>query len=154
TNVSVDDDGDAADFRTLQGALSWVMQRCSTGSSTAFGCNSVPTPKTITLKNGNYPEVAILRNVANLTIVGESRDGLHVGTDNFESTDSGVGATSPSAGTAVSTSGRVPGHRILGGGRPVLLVESSDLLTLRNFTLENPHARSTLYDNQAEAVYF
>jgi len=41
-----------------------------------------------------------------------------------------------------------------GGGRAVLLVEGSDLLTLRNFTLENPHQRSTLYDNQAETVYF
>ena len=154
TNVVVDDDGDDADFRTLQGALNWVMQRCSTGSSAAFGCNTVATPKTITLRNGNYPEFAILRNVANLTIVGESRDGVRVSARNFESLNSGTGGTATSAGTALSTSGRVPGHRILGGGRAVLLVESSDLLTLRTFTLENTHTRSTLYDNQSEAMYF
>ena len=153
TDLTVDDDGDA-DFRTLQGALNWVMQRCSTGSPATFGCNTVATPKTITLKNGNYPELAILRNVANLTLVGESREGVRVGTANFESLNSGTGATSTSPGTALTTSGRVPGHRVLGGGRAVLLVEGSDLLTFRNFTLENPHARATLYDNQAETVYF
>jgi pectate lyase/pectin methylesterase-like acyl-CoA thioesterase len=153
TDLTVNDDGDA-DFRTLQGALNWVMERCSTGSPATFGCNSVATPKTIQLRNGNYPELAILRNVANLTIAGESRDGVRVGTANFESLNSGSGATSTSPGTALTTSGRVPGHRVLGGGRAVLLVESSDLLTLRNFTLENPHARASLYDNQAETVYF
>jgi pectate lyase/pectin methylesterase-like acyl-CoA thioesterase len=154
TDVVVDDDGSEADFRTLQGALNWIMQRCSTGSSSTFGCRTVATPKAITLKNGNYPEFAILRNVAGLTIVGESRGGVRVGDDNFESLNSGTGASTTAIGTTFSTSGRVIGHRILGGGRPVLLVEGSDLLTLRNFTLENPHQRSTLYDNQAEAVYF
>jgi pectin methylesterase-like acyl-CoA thioesterase len=154
TNVIVDDDGSEADFRTLQGALNWIMQRCSTGSASSFDCRTVATPKTISLKNGTYPEFAILRNVANLTIVGESRDGVHVGDDNFESLNSGSGASATAIGTTVSTSGRVIGHRILGGGRSVLLVESSDLLTLRNFTLENTHTRTTLYDNQAEAVYF
>jgi pectate lyase/pectin methylesterase-like acyl-CoA thioesterase len=154
TNVVVDDDGSDADFRTLQGALNWVMQRCSTGSATALRCNTVATPKVITLKNGNYPELAILRNVANLTLVGESRDGVRVGAENFESLNPGTGATSTSAGTALTTSGRVAGHRTLGGGRPALLVESSDLLTLRSFTLENTHTRTTLYDNQAEALYF
>jgi len=153
TDLTVDDDG-AADFRTLQGALNWVMQRCSTGSPASFGCNTVTTLKTINLKNGNYPEFAILRNVANLTIVGESREGVRVGTANFESLNSGSGATSTTPGTALTTSGRVPGHRVLGGGRAVVLVESSDLLTFRNFTLDNPHARATLYDNQAETVYF
>ena len=154
TNVVVDDDGDDADFRSLQGALNWIMQRCSTGSSTTFGCRTVATPKTITLRNGNYPESAILRNVANLTIIGESRDGVRVSEENFESLNPGTGASATAIGTTFSTSGRVVGHRILAGGRPVLLVEGSDLLTLQNFTLENSHARGTLYDNQAEAVYF
>jgi pectate lyase len=154
TDVVVDDDGSVADFRTLQGALNWIMQRCSTGSSATFGCKTVATPKTITLKNGNYPEVAMLRNVANLSIIGESRAGVHVGDDNFESLNSGSGASATTIGATLSTSGRVIGHRILGGGRSVLLVEGSDLLTLQNFTLENSHPRSTLYDNQAEAVYF
>lgn len=154
TSVTVDDDGSAADFRTLQGALNWVMANCSTGSAPAWGCNTVATPKTITLKNGLYPELATLRNVHNLNIVGESRDGVRVGTVNFESLNSGSGATAAAAGTTFTASGRVPGHRVLGGGRAVLLVENADLLTLSSFTLENPHTRSTLYDNQAEAIYF
>lgn len=154
TSVVVDDDGSSADFRTLQGALNWVMSYCSTGSSSSFGCNTVATPKTITVKNGVYSEFAVLRNVNNLSIVGESRDGVLVGADNHESFNSGSGATATSAGTTLTTSGRVIGHRVLGGGRAVLLTENTDLLTLTNFTLQNTHTRSTLYDNQAEAIYF
>ncbi len=154
SSVVVDDDGASADFRTLQGALNWVMRWCSTGSSSSWGCNTVATPKSITLKNGLYPEFAMLRNVANLSIVGESRDGVIVGSDNYESFNAGSGASATSAGTSLTTSGRVVGHRILGGGRAVLLVENSDLLTLAGFTLQNTHTRSTLYDNQAEAIYF
>lgn len=153
TSVTVDDDGTAADFRTVQGALNWVMTWCSTGSPSANGCNTVATPKTITVRNGLYAELLMLRNVANLSLVGESRDGVQVGRLNFESLNSGSGASAASAGTAPST-GRVAGHRVLGGGRAVLLVENADLLTLRNFTLVNPHARASIYDNQAEAIYF
>ncbi len=154
TTVSVDDSGTTADFRTLQGALNWVMKNCSTNSPAANGCNTVATPKTISLANGNYSELNLLRKVANLRIVGESRDGVVVGDENFESLNSGSGASSAAAGTALSTSGRTAGHRVLGGGRAAFLVESSDLLTLQNFTLKNPHERSTALDNQAEAIYF
>lgn len=154
TTVSVDDSGTAADFRTLQGALNWVMKNCSTNSPAANGCNTVATPKTITLGNGSYPELNILRKVSNLTIVGESRDGVVVGDVNFESLNSGSGASAASAGTALSTSGKTLGHRVLGGGRASFLVETADLLTLRNFTLQNPHVRSTSWDNQAETIYF
>lgn len=154
TELSVDDSGGAADFRTLQGALNWVMKHCSTGSPASYGCNTVATPKTITLAAGHYPELAVLRRVHNLTIVGADRDGVVVGEANFESLNAGSGASSAAPGTALSTSGRTAGHRILGGGRSVLLVENADLLTLANFTLKNPHERSTLYDNQAEAIYF
>lgn len=155
TDVSVDDTGSSADFRSLQGALNWVMRHCSLGSATnAFGCNTLATPKRITLANGRYREFNILRRVSNLTVRGESRDGVLVGDVNFESFNSGSGATSATAGTALSTGGRVPGRRVLGGGRASLLVENADLLTLENFTLLNPHARIGTYDNQAEAIYF
>jgi pectin methylesterase-like acyl-CoA thioesterase len=154
TAVSVDDSGTTADFRTLQGALNWIMKNCSTNSPAANGCTTVATPKTITLGNGSYPELNILRKVANLTITGESRDGVVVGDVNFESLNAGSGASAAAAGTALSTSGRTVGHRVLGGGRASFLVESSDLLTLQNFTLQNPHVRSTSWDNQAEALYF
>ena len=33
-------------------------------------------------------------------------------------------------------------------------MESSDLITLNNFTMVNPHARASAFDNQAEAFYF
>lgn len=154
TSVGVDDGGTSADFRTLQGALNWVMKYCSTTSSASYGCNTVATPKTITIAKGSYPELAVLRKVNNLTIIGESREGVVLGDVNFESLNSGSGASSTTAGTALSTSGKTAGHRVLGGGRSVLLVETSDLLTLTNFTLQNPHVRSTSYDNQAEAIYF
>ncbi len=154
TNLSVDDGGTTADFRTLQGALNWVMKNCSTNSPAANGCNTVATAKTIHLANGSYPELNILRKVSNLSIVGESRDGVVVGDVNFESLNSGSGASAVSAGTALSTSGKTLGHRVLGGGRAALLVETADLLTLSNFTLQNPHVRSTSWDNQAEALYF
>ena len=154
TSLVVDDDGSSADFRSLQGALNWLMSYCSTNSSSAYGCNTVATPKTILLKNGSYPELAVLRKVANLSIVGESRDGVVVGSVNFESLNSGSGASTASASGTLSSSGKTAGHRVLGGGRSVLLAESSDLLTLRNFTLSNTHSRSSLYDNQAEALYF
>ena len=154
TSVSVDDSGTTADFRTLQGALNWVMKHCSTNSPAANGCNTVATPKTIFLANGSYPELNILRKVANLTVIGESRDGVVVGDVNFESLNSGSGASSAAAGTALSSSGKTVGHRILGGGRAAWLVETADLLTLTNFTLQNPHVRSSSWDNQAEALYF
>ena len=153
-NVSVAASGSTADFRTLQGALNWVMTHCSLGSPASFGCNTVATPKIITLANGSYREMNILRRVSNLSLVGESRDGVWVGDENFESLNAGSGATSATAGTALSTSGRVVGHRILGGGRASFLIETADLLTLKNFTLENPHVRSGAYDNQSEAFYF
>lgn len=154
TSVSVDDGGTAADFRTLQGALNWVMKNCSTNSPATNGCTTVATPKTITLANGSYPELNVLRKVSNLSIVGESRDGVVVGDVNFESLNAGSGASTASAGTALSTSGKTLGHRVLGGGRSSFLVETADLLTLQNFTLQNPHVRSTSWDNQAEAIYF
>ena len=63
-------------------------------------------PKTITVGAGLYPELLMLRNVANLSIVGESRAGVIVGDVNFESLNSGSGASATSATTTLSTSGR------------------------------------------------
>jgi pectate lyase len=153
TAVTVAATGSTADFRSLQGALNWIMSRCSSSVST-YGCNTGATAKTITVAPGLYTELNLLRNVSNLSIVGESRNGVIVGDTNFESLNSGSGAAAATAGTALSTSGKVVGHRILGGGRASFLVESADLLTLRNFTLVNNQVRSATFDNQAEAIYF
>ena len=152
TALVVDDDGSTADFRTLQGALNWVMRHCTRGRSPT--CGAVTVPKRITVMNGSYREYAVLRWVENLTIRGESRDGVRIGLPNYESFNPGSGGTSASPGTTLTTGGRVPGRRSLGGGRSVLLVENADLLQLENFTLENPHVRVGTFDNQAEALYF
>ncbi len=154
TQLSVAASGTTADFRSLQGALNWVMTYCSTGSPVAYGCNTVATPKLIQIANGSYAELNLLRNVANLTIQGESRDGVSVGEINFESLNAGSGASATAAGTALSSSGKTIGHRVLGGGRAAFLIENADLLQLQNFSLHNPHVRSSAYDNQAEALYF
>lgn len=64
TSLTVDDDGSTADFRTLQGALNYVMQNLAVNDAAS-----------ILLKNGIYNEPLYLRNKNNLTITGESREG-------------------------------------------------------------------------------
>ncbi|WP_016957835.1 pectinesterase family protein [Catenovulum agarivorans] len=116
TTVVVDDDGTDADFRTLQGALDYVM-------------SDKDTPMTISIKDGTYDEFLYLRNKHNLTIEGESRDGTIVQGENFDGLNGGS------------------------SGRPLFLVEGSDMLQLRNFTLKNTHIRTGSGD-QAETIYF
>jgi pectin methylesterase-like acyl-CoA thioesterase len=148
TSVTVDDDG-PADFRTVQGALNWIMQNgCVT-------CTYAGAAKTITIKNGNYRELLFLRNVNNLTITGESRSGVIVFYDNSDSFNPGTGFGTTSAGaTLVSAGPNVGTRRYLGGGRNVLLAENADLLKLTNFTLWNAHRKTSGWDNQAETIYF
>jgi pectin methylesterase-like acyl-CoA thioesterase len=142
TTVTVDDDG-PADFRTVQGALNYMMTIGSTaGCSPA--CPSAGVPKTVNIRNGVYEELLLIRNVNKLTLNGESRDGVVVGYDNFESFNPGTGATAAAPGAAPS----------LGGGRSVLLVEGSDELELDNFTLKNSHVKLGSLSNQGEAIYF
>ncbi|GAB4059356.1 hypothetical protein [Uliginosibacterium sediminicola] len=129
TAVTVDDDG-TADFRSVQGALNYAMKNVA--QTTAF---------TVNVKNGTYEELMFLRNKDNLTIKGESRTGVVIQYDNYETLNSGSGASA--SGTSTS-----------GGGRAVFLVEGSDLLTLDTLTLKNTHIRSTVYSNQAETIYF
>ena len=127
TNITVDDDG-SADFRSLQGALNFVMQ-------------NVPktTPATINLKNGTYEELLYLRGKDNLTIHGESRTGVIIQYQNSEALNGGSGASQVAGSPA--------------GGRSVFLVEASDLLTLDNLTLKNTTLRSPAA-SQAEVLYF
>ena len=141
TSVTVDDDGDA-DFRSVQGALNWMMTNgCSS-------CANSTDAKTITIKNGDYNELLFLRSVNNLTITGESRANVVVHYENFESYNSGSGGSATAAGTTLSN-----GRRVLGGGRPVLLVESADNLKLSTFTLQNTHVKTAAFNNQAETIY-
>jgi len=77
TKILVDDDGDA-DFRTLQGALTYVM---------AYVAKD--TAATISIKDGIYNEMLFLRNQNNITIQGESRDNTIVQYNNYEGLNSG-----------------------------------------------------------------
>lgn len=146
TSVVVDDDG-PADFRSVQGAINWIM------ASGCVSCTNATAPKTITVKNGDYNEMLFIRNVNNLTITGESRAGVVVHYDNYESYNPSTGGSKTAAQTTPATELGAT-RRSLGGGRAVLLVENADLLKLTNFTLKNTHVKQTIYNNQAETIYF
>lgn len=118
TSITVDDTGSSADFRTLQGALNYVMQNL--GKTDAA---------TITVNNGTYNELLYLRNKDNLTITGESREGVLIQYQNSEALNTGS------------------------SGRPVFLVELADMLTLENLTLKNTTIK-TASGGQAETIYF
>ena len=146
TAVTVDDDG-PADFRSVQGALNWIMANgCTT-------CKNAADQKTITVKNGDYNEMLFLRNVNNLTVTGESRAGVVVRHDNYESYNPSTGGSKTAVQTTL-TAEKDATRRALGGGRAVLLVENADLLKLSNFTLKNTHVKDAIFNNQAETIYF
>ena len=147
TAVTVDDDG-PADFRSVQGALNWIM-----ANGCVVTCANAADAKTITVKNGDYNEMLFLRNVNNLTITGESRAGVVVRYDNFETYNPSTGG-SKTAVQATLANQQGATRRSLGGGRAVFLVESADLLKLNNFTLKNTHVKQTFFNNQAETIYF
>jgi len=98
--------------------------------------------------------------VNNLTITGASRDGTIVTAENYDNYNPGTG-TSLTQASMTSSSYLGAGYSegsykraYLGGGRAVLLVESADLLTLNQFTLQNSHVKSSALNNQAETIYF
>ena len=146
----VDDDG-PADFRTVQGALDYVI---------ATGCLSCPgaaNAKTITIKNGTYDEQLFLRNVSNLTITGETRAGTIVQNNNFEAFNPGTGGSRATPNTTLTNIGGAStlGNRLtLGGGRALLLIEGGDLIKLTNFTMINTHVKDATLNSQAEVIYF
>ncbi len=150
TSITVDDDG-PADFRSLQGALNYVM---------ATGCNAcanAAAAKTITVKNGTYDEQLFLRNTSNVTIQGESRTGTIVRNENWEAFNPGTGGSRTTPNTTFSNIGgssTLGNRRALGGGRAVLLVEGGDQLKLTNFTIQNTHVKSATQNSQSEAIYY
>ncbi|MYM24330.1 pectin methylesterase [Duganella sp. FT135W] len=125
--------GDAADtdFTTVQGALNFAMQ--TLGAS---------DPVTIHVHNGVYNELLYLRGKDNVTLVGESRDGAIIQYANYDTLNTGSGASQASVDGAAA------------GGRAVMLVESSDMLVLDTITLKNTTLRSASISAQAETLYF
>jgi pectate lyase len=128
--VTVDDDG-AADFRTVQGALNHAMKSFA-----------IDDPVTINVKNGAYEELLFLRGKNNVRIVGESRDGVVIRYTNNDTLNSGTGGSQ-----GASTSGTR-------GGRALMLVETSDMLSLETLSLNNTTIRSPAISAQAETLYF
>ena len=129
-DVLVDADGTAADFRSVQGALNYVMATVDTD-----------TPVKITINDGVYRELLYVRGKNNLTLVGQSRDGVVIEYENYEGFNPGTGSGSDSLAV------------VAGGGRSLFLVESCDLLTLESLTLRSLHGRTGSGD-QAETIYF
>lgn len=126
----VDDDG-PADFRTVQGALEHAMLRYTRSQ-----------PLTIDVRNGGYRELLYLRGKDNLTIKGQSRDGVVIHAANSDAHNPGSGVSQDEAS---------PG---IGGGRALLLVEDADMLTLDTLTLKNTTLRSDGPSAQAETLFF
>jgi pectate lyase len=126
----VDDDGDA-DFNTVQGALNYAMKNLREAA-----------PVTINVKNGVYDELLYLRGKDNVTIKGESRDGVVIRYTNNDTLNTGTGASQPRC------------QRSPAGGRAVMLVEASDMLVLDTLTLKNTTLRSAAISGQAETLYF
>ncbi|MCC2971409.1 pectinesterase family protein [Massilia sp. IC2-476] len=131
STLTVDDDGEA-DFRTVQGALNHAMQRFAKAD-----------PVTINIRNGRYEELLYLNGKDNLSIKGESRDGVMISYTNNETLNPGTGS-SQSGSAAGSPS----------GGRAVMLVEASDMLSLDTLSLKNTTIRSSSISGQAETIYF
>jgi len=128
--VTVDDDG-PADFRTVQGALNHAMQ-------------AVPRaePVRIRIANGRYEELLYLRGKDRVSLHGESRDGVIIGTFNNDGVNPGAGSGQPAASPAAS------------GGRSIFLAEDADLLSLDHLTVINRTVRARSFGGQAEALHF
>ncbi|MGJ8693830.1 MAG: pectinesterase family protein [Thalassotalea sp.] len=75
--ILVDDNGNA-DFRTVQGALTYVMNNIAKDDAA-----------TISIKDGIYNEMLFLRNQHNITLQGESRENTIVQYDNYETFNGG-----------------------------------------------------------------
>ncbi|TWI62649.1 pectin methylesterase-like acyl-CoA thioesterase [Pseudoduganella lurida] len=126
----VDDDG-KADFRTVQGALNHVMQHTARTA-----------PVTVEIRNGRYQEQLYLRGKDNVTLRGQSRDGVVIDAQNGD-------GLNPGSGTAQEA--RSPG---ITGGRALFLIEDADLVTLDTLTIRNSVLRSAPNGGQAETVFF
>ncbi|MDU1890534.1 MAG: pectinesterase family protein [Dysgonomonas sp.] len=132
STLTVDDDGEA-DFRTIQAAIDYAAQ---------IGKDAKVT---ISIKNGIYEELLYMRGKNNLTIKGESREGVIIRYDNYDALNPGVGATAvrPEFGTG----------NITDGGRAIFLIESSHNIRFEDLTMENVHVKTGNGD-QAEVIYF
>lgn len=127
--ITVDDDGNSH-FRTIQGALNFLMQNQYNSAEVNIG-------------PGSYYELLYLRGLQNITLKGAGVGQTRIFNTNAEYINSGSGASSASKSD-------------LRGGRSLFLVENSDLLSVQQLTLHNTALRSANGNQgtQAEAIYF
>jgi pectin methylesterase-like acyl-CoA thioesterase len=128
--LTVDDDG-PADFRTVQGALNHAMRHVPRAE-----------PVTIKLANGRYEELLYLRGKDQVTLQGESRDGVLIASENNDGINPGAGAGQAALAPGAS------------GGRAVFLVEDADLLRMETLSLVNTTWNSKSIGGQAETINF
>ena len=129
-SLTVDDEG-PADFRTPQGALNHAMRTLARAA-----------PVAIHIANGRYDQLLYLRGKDNITLHGESRDGVILEATNNDGINPGTGA------------GRGPRSPSANGGRSVFLIEDADMVTLDNLTLVNNTVRAQSKGGQAETLVF
>lgn len=134
--VTVGGDGANTDFRTIQAAMDFLAVNIAKDEQ-----------KTVLIQNGVYEELLFLRDVNNVTIKGESRDGVIIRYDNYDDLNGGTGGSAiidPKAemGTTVANA----------GGRCIFLVEGVDKLRFESLTIENVHVKTGSGD-QAETIY-
>lgn len=133
TTLQVKADG-SGDFCTVQGALSYA----STLNKDA--------EVTLEIANGTYRELLFLRGKNNITLKGQSRDGVKIAYPNNDSYETGSGASvasKPSVGSSIGKS----------GGRCLFLIETCNNVTLQDLTIENTYSIPS-HKGQAETIYF
>lgn len=133
--VTVGGDNSSADFRTIQAAIDFLASKVAKNDQ-----------KTVYIQNGIYEELLFMRSVNNMTIKGESRDGVIIRYTNYDGFNGGVGG---SGAITDRTMGAIMGS---GGGRALMLVERADKLRLENLTIQNTHVKNNVGD-QAEVLY-
>lgn len=127
--IRVDDDG-PADFRTVQRAIDQAVAQFPGDE-----------PVRIEIADGDYEELLYLRGKPNLTLRGDSRDGVRIHYRNSEARNAGSGTS------------RAPGAGPVNGGRSVWLIENADGLRIEQLSLRNTTLRSAAA-SQAETLYF
>lgn len=109
-HITVAADG-SADFNTVQGAMDFIPD---------FNTE----PWTVSIRNGEYEELVYFRNKRNVTIEGESREGVYIHYPNNE-----VFNPHPADVSTNEWLGTFPSRRA-----PFMMDNSTDM-TLRNFTV-------------------
>lgn len=126
--LTVSPNGDS-DFRTIQAALTHA--------------GSISGPVTVNVAPGAYREMLYLRDKADLSIIGTSREECIIEYANAEALSTGSGSASNSRPSIGNSTGVM-------GGRGLMLVENCNNLLLSGLSIRNSYGAQ----GQAETIYF